>query len=682
MAERRPSGLSDDRRAALAASLQRNRAELTAELSRQYRASAFSNQYILHPRILGDLAEEDAEVFLRYAEAPDAATPRNLGRARAEKGLGRRSLVALGTILRRFCIIAMAGQGPDLVAAGVEFVDAYIAWYREEYDEEMRRRILVDQEQLRHALAEAIERQRREILVKDYAINTAIYGVVLTDLDGRITYVNPAFLRMWHLESPEEALGRSVGEFVPDTEVDAVKEHMSKYGGWEHEGRGRRASGSAFDVGVTASFIRDQAERSTGIMVTFVEVTERKRLEAQFRQAQKMDALGQLAAGIVHDFNNLLTSISGFAQMDLMELEEGNPLHQDLLQIKIAADRGKELTQQLRVFTQQTSSTRELIDINDVVSETAALVKRTFPPSVSVELNLEKASWAVQANASQIGQLLMNLCVNARDAVVAKLQGLSDSDGGTDETAEARITIETENVELDAVAASRFIDSRPGNYVRLRVSDTGEGILPEIRDRLFEPFFTTKSGKRGLGLGLTVVYGIVRNHNGFIDVVSEPGRGTSFEIYLPSSATHIAGDDRDAYASSITAGEGGVLLVDDEEQIRQMGSRVLERAGYRVYAAANGKEALELYRRSWQDVDVVILDVVMPEMDGRACFERLREVNPEAKVLVMTGYTSDGSVREFLSKGAVGIVEKPFEIQELTEAVRRAAFEARGVTEQ
>jgi CheY-like chemotaxis protein len=215
----------------------------------------------------------------------------------------------------------------------------------------------------------------------------------------------------------------------------------------------------------------------------------------------------------------------------------------------------------------------------------------------------------------------------------------------------------------------------------VRVSDTGNGIAPEIRDRLFEPFFTTKSGKRGLGLGLTVVYGIVRNHQGFIDVVSEPGRGTSFEIYFPSTATHVGGYEQEAYASSIAAGEGGVLLVDDEDQIRQMGERVLQRAGYRVYLAANGKDALQTYRAVWEEVDVVILDVVMPEMDGRACFERIREVNPEAKILVMTGYTSDGSVREFLSKGAVGIVEKPFEIQELTEAVRRAVLDEGGAGE-
>jgi PAS domain S-box-containing protein len=379
---------------------------------------------------------------------------------------------------------------------------------------------------------------------------------------------------------------------------------------------------------------------------------ELKRTQAQLIQAQKMEAFGQLAAGIAHDFNNLLTSIGGFSELLLREAPEGSQQQEDLRQIKIAAQRAADLTRQLRLFTRQEEGKRFPIRLNSAVEEIHALLERSLPKEITVELHLEPGLWAAEADPSQMSQVLMNLCVNARDAM---------PDGGT-------LTLETRNMTLDEEEARAILSAQPGRYVRLSVSDTGCGMSSKVQTRLFEPFFTTKEAGKGTGLGLAVVYGIVKAHGGFINVYSEVDQGSTFHLYLP--AIRLAVEERETKAAELPTGTETILLVDDEESVRKLGQRILKRCSYTVLMAENGVQALEVYQAHQGEIALVVLDALMPEMGGRECLRRLRELDPQVKVLISTGYTADSSAQELMAEGALGIVEKPFLLQDFATAVR------------
>ena len=479
-----------------------------------------------------------------------------------------------------------------------------------------------------------------------------------------MTYVNPSFVALWGLSSPTEAVGRRIEEFWSGEDARRARESLPTAGGWRGETVIKRAGDQAvLNLELSVSPIRDEAGRTTGIMTSFVDVTERKRLQSQIIQAQKMEALGQLAGGIAHDFNNLLSAIGGYLQLLLIDTPRDTQMHQDLMQINAAVDRGTALTRQLRFFTRQTTGKRQVLSLNDLVRETMEIIKRTFPPQVAIELLLSPALGGVEADANQMSQVLVNLCVNARDAMMDTAGGRS---GGV-------LTIETSNVEMTEADAAKYVSARPGRYVALRVRDTGTGMPPDLLDKLFVPFVTTKPARSGTGLGLAVVYGIVTNHRGVVDVASEVGKGSVFEVFLPMSEQPVAAATP-AAAPSFAPGQGTILVVDDEPQVREVISRVLVGCGYTVIAAADGQEALTRYG-SGSGIDLVILDLVMPGMGGRECFTRLREANPRARVLIATGYTSDGSSRELLGAGALGIVEKPLQLPEFAQTVRSALGE-------
>jgi signal transduction histidine kinase len=381
---------------------------------------------------------------------------------------------------------------------------------------------------------------------------------------------------------------------------------------------------------------------------------ELKRTQAQLLQAQKMEAIGQLAGGITHDFNNLLTPIGGFAELLLGKAPEGSKQHEYLRQIKIATERAAALTGQLRLFTRQEKGERRSVQLNSVVEETRDLLKRSIPKDIPIELRLEPELWVVEADPSQMSQVLMNLCVNARDAM---------PDGGT-------LTLETRNVTLDEERAQAILEARPGRYVCFSVSDTGCGMRPEVQARLFEPFFTTKEVSQGTGLGLSVVYGVVKRHNGFINVYSEEGRGSTFHVYLPAIGWAVA--EREVERLKLPVGTETILLVDDEEMVRELGQHVLELCGYTVLMAEDGLQALEVYQAYQGEVGLVVLDVIMPQMGGRECLQRLLEIDLQVKVLISTGYTADNSAQELVAEGALGVVEKPFRIRDFAVAVRAA----------
>jgi two-component system cell cycle sensor histidine kinase/response regulator CckA len=652
----------------IAARLAPKRADLVSTLASALKETAFHNRYSLHPRDLARLGAELAEDLLRYCASPGARDALGCGQRLAQQGLGEKTLVLLASTIRRFCGEAI---GSDAEASrGALTVDAFTTALLEGFMKAREAQILSEQEQLRRALSSTLESQGHELRIKNAAIDTAIDGIMLADLDGKVTYANSSFLSLWGFDSLEHVVGAHLEDFWAGEEARKIFEILARTGGWRGELAVRRRDKSSLTVELSASLIKDEQGRASGFMASFMDVTERKRLQTQVLQAQKMDALGLLAGGIAHDFNNLLTAISATLQLLLIDAPRETQIYHDLVQMMSTVERGTALTRQLRFFTRQATGKRQIISLNDVVKETWEIFKHTFPPEITIALSLSTSPWTIEADPNQMSQVLVNLCMNARDAMM-------DAAGGT---AGGAITIESANLELNDEQMSRSMNARacsPGRYVRLRVSDSGVGMSPEQIERLFIPFVTTKGARSGTGLGLAVVYGIVVSHRGFIDVQSEVGKGSTFEIFLPVTERQGEAPVEDAPAPSLAPGQGTILVVDDEPQVRDVLSRVLASCGYEVITANDGQEALARFGNG-SEIDLVVLDMVMPGMGGRECLARLRKADPGVRVIIATGYTSDGSAQDLLGAGAMAIAEKPLDIAVFARMVQSILREQRG----
>jgi two-component system cell cycle sensor histidine kinase/response regulator CckA len=483
-------------------------------------------------------------------------------------------------------------------------------------------------------------------------------AIVLADAEtGRLIDANPQAEALYGC-SREQLLELAVHELYGDTEdVDGIIAQVVDRGFGTFIVSQRTREGGAVQTEVNAA-VMEHRDRSVLLTINR-DLTERHELERQLQQAQKMEAVGRLAGGLAHDFNNLTTAIQGFAAILTEELGSDGEARDALEEIDRATARATDLTRQLLAYTRQQVMRGRVLDLNSVVESSRQLIARLIGEDVEVVPRLDPEIGAVRADPGQLNQVLMNLAVNARDAM---------GGGG-------QLVIETSNALLDREFADSHPPSEPGEYVRLRVSDTGHGMSEETRSRVFEPFYTTKPVGEGTGLGLATVYGIVKQSGGYIWVESEVGVGTTFDIYLPRVADTAEVPEEaaatEAAAPAVSRRGQTVLLVEDEAGVRKLAKRVLERAGFEVLVTENGLEALDLVHSKPQPIDLVVTDMVMPRMSGKELARQLALTHPGTRVLYMSGYTGESlAERGDLTRTDV-VLEKPFRPAELVEAVRQ-----------
>ena len=398
-------------------------------------------------------------------------------------------------------------------------------------------------------------------------------------------------------------------------------------------------------------------EEIVGATCVARDVTERKKLESKLIQAQKMESIGTLAGGVAHDFNNLLMGIQGYTSLMLLDLDAIHPHYARLKSIEEQVRSGADLTKQLLGFARGGKYQVTTIDLNDVIEKSSVMFGRT-KKEISIHCNLDSNLWPVEADRGQIEQALLNLYVNAWQAMPG---------GG-------KLYIDTQNIIIGDNYVSTFT-IEPGNYIKISVTDTGLGMDDKTIERIFDPFFTTKEMGRGTGLGLASVYGIIKGHRGMIKVYSEKGHGTTFTIYLPSSTKNVMPEKELHSVEETLRGHETILLVDDEEVILDVSKAILENLGYRIISSDKGEEAIKIYKTDPNKIDLVILDMILPGMSGMETFDRLKEINPNIKVILSSGYSLNGNARNLINKGCRAFIQKPFSISAISSTIRRVLDE-------
>jgi len=521
---------------------------------------------------------------------------------------------------------------------------------------------------VRRALREAKERKERhqaaeQVRVQSSALEAVANGIILTDPAGKILFANKAFCAMTGY-ALEEILGKTPG-FLNSGKHDAdffraLWNTILTGRVWQGELINQRKDGTFYNEEMTITPIQGTNGGISHFIAVKQDITKRKQFKEQLHQARKMEAIGQLAGGIAHDFNNLLTVIHGNVQLVLMDesqLKEEN--RQCLKQVIDATERAGNLTRQLLAFGRKQVIQFQPLNLNDVIGNFTKMLKRVIGEHVVLQCCYAEDLPSVDADIGMIEQILINLIVNARDAM---------PQGGS-------IVITTEAISIDASRVDSHPEAQPGEFVCITVADTGMGIYPEYLPRIFEPFFTTKEAGKGTGLGLATVYGIVKQHQGWIEVSSQLGSGTTFKIFLPAGAPGVKQKLVPQMKASPAIGHEKILLVEDDADVRMVARDVLEASGYQIWEASNGLEALNVWKTNASQIDLLLTDVIMPGgLNGRELSDRLRRERPGLKGILMTGYSPDLMVK---IQPQSHILTKPFSMEGLTETVRNCLDTAR-----
>jgi len=485
---------------------------------------------------------------------------------------------------------------------------------------------------------------------------------IIYTVDNRavITYVNPAVKESLRY-SPEDIVGKPFADIIRKEDVGIFTELFKniihghetiKYFNGKLLTRGGEERlftiSAASNINVTGEI--------TGITGTLKDVTEQRRLEEQLRHTSKMNAIGKLTGGIAHDFNNILQAIGSYAEILKRGKQETDADWKYLRSIHELTGRGADLVRQMMIFGRKIEISLRPLDLNREIKNSAELLFGTFPKNINIDYDLADNLRTVNGDAGQIGQVILNLAVNAKDAMPG---------GGT-------LKIETANVDLKKPFESSSVRVIPGSYVVSRVSDTGSGIEPNVLEHIFEPFYTTKAVGKGTGIGLAVVYGVIKNHGGYIFCHSETGKGTTFEFYLPVIEAAVAPDEKeDNHLSSEKMGGGEtILLVDDETSLLETGQELLSLAGYDILTASSGEEALDVLLEKRGEIELIIMDVMMPGMGGGKCLQEVLKTYPDMKVIMASGFIEDKKKKEIMDSGATAFIRKPYRIDELNQKIR------------
>jgi len=484
--------------------------------------------------------------------------------------------------------------------------------------------------------------------------------VVVYDMEGNVSYFNPAFTRVFGWTLPER-LGNKMDIFVPAEAWRETKMMIEKVLAGERfsniETLRYNKKGNTIPVSVSGAIYKDKNGNPIGSIINLRDISHQKKLEAQLKQAQKMEAIGTLAGGIAHDFNNILSSVIGYTELALDNEKRGSFQYKNLQEVLSAGNRAKDLVKQILTFSRQVDQQQKPIQVKPIVKEALRMLRASIPSNVEIEQNV-KSDALVMGDPTQIHQILMNLCTNAAHA-------MGDNAG--------LLTVTLLDAELDSGVISNHPNLKPGAYIKITVSDTGYGISPDVMEKIFDPFFTTKEKGKGTGLGLSVVHGIVRSHGGDIYVYSEPGKGSTFEVCLPVIESRFKPEER--AERPIPTGTERILFIDDEPVIINLSKQILESLGYDVVARNSSIEALELFKENKDRFDLVITDMTMPHMTGEKLAEKLMQIRPDIPVALCTGFSFMIDEQKALDMGIRAFISKPILKREIAEAIRKVLDE-------
>jgi len=501
-------------------------------------------------------------------------------------------------------------------------------------------------------------RSEEELLLKSSAVEAAANGILITDRAGRIIWANPAFSRLTGYE-PAEAIGRNP-RFLKSSQhtrrfYQELWDTILNGRIWQGEMINRRKDGTLYTEEQTITPVYGAQGQITHFIAVKQDITERRRMEEQLRRTNKLEAIGRLAGGVAHDFNNILTAIMGYNEVILRRLPQYDPLRREAVEVEKASYRAAHLTRQLLAFSRKQVLQPVVLNLNQIVTEMSHMLHRVLGDDILLRTALADPIGLIRTDPSQIEQVILNLAVNARDAM---------PQGGT-------LTIATSHATLDESYAGKHHDIQTGDCVLLSVTDTGVGMSPEVQAHLFEPFFTTKKDGHATGLGLATSYGIVKQSGGHIVVYSEPGRGTCVKVYLPRLPGETASYKPPPASTALPRGNEIILVVEDEPALRLLATTVLREQGYTVWPASNGVEALALLADTpGIQPDLVLTDVVMPQMGGRDLVVKLRQTRPTLKVLYTSGYTRDVLTQEGIEESHTAFLQKPYTPTNLARKVR------------